>query len=463
MSHMDYNTLLLDMIEKEKRLNLYKAKVIGAPFWRIVRFKTRVKLLKHRVGFSNDTRIRQLKVRSIIRNFFISFKQYLKLFFKKKEKIENIIFALPRLHKVGEVYLDKFSDPVISQTKIKESFLIFQKPLSGAHKQNRYCYDKVIKTDFIEFASRILGLLTLPFVSVIFFSALSNTYRKAKLYFGLTIKDGFLFGIRLGSFVVMFVVYYVLFKKIRPRRIFIVSREVFFPIILAAKKSGIEVYEFQHGATNGETPLYSGLYNEILDPDFFLSFGDAWIGDQFGIPTNKIINIGWAYQNFIHALDKRKKYSDNVILVISDPYSGLKILKAVVKIAELNKNCIFHIRLHPQESYTKEQLDIVEDNDNIIIQSNKIESAMALLPYQTVLGENSTVLYEALSYGKRVGRLSFGGVNPEKLDDNFEKEFQYIKSAHDFNSFLQLKTMGLNITKSFYSDFSADKVNALLQ
>ena len=45
--------------------------------------------------------------------------------------------------------------------------------------------------------------------------------------------------------------------------------------------------------------LYSGYYNPDIDPDYFLTFGDACHKNVFGIPENKIINIGWAFKSYL--------------------------------------------------------------------------------------------------------------------------------------------------------------------
>ena len=51
-----------------------------------------------------------------------------------------------------------------------------------------------------------------------------------------------------------------------------------------------------------------------------------------------------------------------------------------------------------------------------MIVDNKIESFCALSQYECVIGENSTVMYEAMSMCKKVGRLNYGGFCVKETD-----------------------------------------------
>lgn len=49
-----------------------------------------------------------------------------------------------------------------------------------------------------------------------------------------------------------------------------------------------------------ERPVYIRvIIIPTIDPDYFLTFGDACHKNVFGIPENKIINIGWAFKSYL--------------------------------------------------------------------------------------------------------------------------------------------------------------------
>lgn len=74
-----------------------------------------------------------------------------------------------------------------------------------------------------------------------------------------------------------------------------------------------------------------------------------------------------------------------------------------------------------------------------------------------MIGTNSSVLFEALSLGKNVGRLAFGGlfINRYIGDD----DFYYVQSLEDFDNFLRNRKRGIG---KAYSDFEEDKLRMIL-
>jgi len=453
---------LKEIINKENELDIYKYRVFAIPFWRIIRFKLRTRYLRIKTGFQYNTKKRSLSFKLLLFNFFKSLFQYIVLFFKGK-RYENIIFAFPRLQKVGDLYIDKFTDPIILNSKLKNSCLIFQRPLAGNHKENRINSEITIKTDFIEFTSKIIGMFLFPFTGLFYLSTLIKLYKCSKESFLLKHKHFLFFTLNLSYFSISYYFHYFLFKKLKPKRVFLVDREIFFPIILACKRLKIIVYEIQHGVTHGETAVYSGKYDESIDPDYFLAFGEAWVGPQFGMPLDRIINIGWAYRDFIKGRYYNIPVIENSILVISEPHITEKIISITKELALLHKNINFHIRLHPQESLKDNHKEMLYGFDNIFIQDNNVESTLAVMSFKFLLGENSSVLYEALSFGKKVGRINYGGLFPEFVESYSIDGFYFLNSPDDFNYFINNSINNeYKVDNSFYSDFDKDKFNSLL-
>jgi len=459
---MTESDILKRLIIEEYETEINDYKVIGIPIWRILRFKFRTQYLKSVCGFEYQTKPLSININKVLKNSLSSLIGFLKILFSKKYRVDNLFFAFPRLQKWEDMYFDKFTDPVISRSALADNFLIFQRPLGFNQFNPRLNARRTIHTDFIEVFSRIMGILIIPLVFLFFYYKIINIKKTAtKIYLLPKIKlKSIAFAISI--FVVNYTIYKILFLIIKPKQVFLVDREIFFPVIKVCKKLGIKTYELQHGITVGETPLYSGHYDPSIDPDFFLVFGDVWIGKQFGIPIEKIINIGWAYKSMRTKLKpiNISKY-ENAVLVISSPHITDKILSITIDLAKDYPNQFFHIRLHPQEALNNVQEKFIYNLPNIKLVDNLIDSSIALMSYTYIIGENSSVLYEALSLGKLVGILCYGGIISESTIFESRLPFVYLKERSDFKIFLQTTSSDSAELEKVYSNFKDNILNEI--
>ncbi|MDE5417224.1 hypothetical protein L3049_04310 [Labilibaculum sp. DW002] len=454
------NDLLNDLLKKEEVSGIYDIKFFGFSLWRIFRFKTRSKYLNTKTGFNFKTSKNKISPFFVLHNCLKSFLSFLEYLLFDRKSIDNIIFAFPRLQKVDEFYFDKLTDPVLEYSNLKDNCLIFQRHFSGEHKLPRYNSERLIMTDAIECLSKFIGLLISPFVLLFYIRTLTDLFKKTQEIFELRAINICLYSFELSNFIIEFYFYNYLFKKKKIKRIFVVNRELCFPVILASKRNGISVYEFQHGVTHGITPLYSGPYNSIIDPDFFLVFGKVWKGPQFGMPLDRILNIGWAYSIFLKKLNKEiKPLGSFSVLLISEPHITEKVLRVAVQLANEYSDYLFHVRLHPQEELNDYHKKIFSQTKNVKIQDNSIESLVSITYYEFILGENSSVVYEALSLGKKVGRLNIGGLNSDNIQNSTEDGFFYISEVKDFEIFCSKSSSILN--ENVYSKFDRAIIDGL--
>ena len=255
--------------------------------------------------------------------------------------------------------------------------------------------------------------------------------------------------------------YILLFlKKLNIRSILGVSRVTFIPQSLAAKQLKIKVIEIQHGITQGLTNLYSGYNNLVVDPDFFCTFGNFCPSTVFGIDQSKVINVGWAFKDYIKRSSQSIQKSD-AVLVISEPEISEKLLNFIVALSRKFPDVYFHIRRHPQELFNALQLKILKENSHIIDVSSKQCSQIAILPYNFVIGENSSVLYESLSLGKKVGRINCNGLNAIGYDATNSDGFYYINDIEDFSHFMDAAVINTGKLQ-IYSDFNSNLFNSLI-
>ncbi len=447
---MEESALLKRVREIEGYNSLYNDTILGIPLWRIVRFHTRLYYITSQTGYISASPTSPMLGESRI-HIFSGFNK-----FKSKHNL-SLFFPFNRLVYSNGRYLDKFIDPVISESSLNtDNYVIIDPP--------RYVgnYDREHKTQTIDNESRSLiqQLLNYYFrcLTPIFYGkAIRHLFSKAQTAFDL--PDDFISRYyKLTSlFLAKYYYYLYWFKKIKPRRVFVVYREGYFAQIAACKKLGIPVAEFQHGITLDDTVSFAGEYDQRIDPDYFLVFGDYWKGPQFGMPLDRIVNIGWAYSKYLQKnIAQNAEKHVNEILVISSPEISDNILDALKAISEADGNYSFDIRLHPCESYNEQQKQKLNAIPKAQVVDNKTDSALVLPTYKYVVGENSSVIYEALSVGCKVGMLNLCGLRPAIDLPGIKENFFVINDAKDFEQFLSEDESSSASKAEFYSDFDSE-------
>ncbi|WP_292270532.1 hypothetical protein [Butyricimonas sp.] len=449
---MDTETLLKDFINKEELCGCYTCKVAGDYVYNIIRSRVR-RLYLEINGQKLMQYVTPLQKKKAICSFIISFWQLLKLGLKRKH-VENLIFPFHRTEKVGKFYVDKFTDPVIEFSQIKESCLIFERSRGGVHRTPRMHKKMIIYTDFFDVFARIYAMCFSSFFEKKYKKELDPFWESLNQLLPYSEKDRKLFVRKINEFRALSFFYRHIYRKLSPKRIFVTPRIAFFPQLSEAKKVGLMTIEFQHGITYGETSTYSGQRDFLFTPDCFFSFGNMSPRNVYGIDENRIINIGWAFPLLVKELNDLPSLSEKDILVISDPEITDNIIDVVIKLAEDNPSYKFHIRPHPMERLEKKHVDGISNRDNIVIQDNKINSNVVLNSFTHIIGENSTVLYEALSMGKKVGKLCYPVFHPIYLNLEDKGAVWEIASQQDFLEFIS-ENITIRRSLSIYSTFDA--------
>ncbi|WP_405377621.1 hypothetical protein [Nonlabens sp. Asnod3-A02] len=440
----------IEFLLQEESKNSLNDITIGTdlPIWRLIRFNYRVAFLSKKVGFKNDTKTKKITILEVLKYFLLSFSHFLKLIFKSSRK-DTLFFAFPRLTNFNGIYLDKFSDPIIDIALEENEYLVIQNNNSGKHFTPRIHEKNVCYSDFEFYTSILLSVFILPFIALLYLNKVRVLKHKVELIYTISFSFYLKTFLTIGTFWIKNCFAKLYLYLIVPKRIVVVSRYVFNPIIYAAKKKGVKVFELQHGATDGATALYSGPYHKMIDPDMFLSFGTLWNASSFGMPKEKIINIGWAYSVWLSnkQLDKIVPLN-NSVLVVSSPSHTEFVLQSIIIYADKYRSFNFYIRLHPQERLNSEQLECIKSIENIFLDETSIDSIVAIQKYQYVLGVKSTVLHEALNQNKPVGILQTG-FQMKKDSENYNGFFHIITQDGDLNSLLNEQSLVNDTLKAF--------------
>jgi hypothetical protein len=454
---MQKNELIKEITQRECRSGLFDIKINDVGVYNYINRSILRKMLDyHNFGLNYKNPNVNNKERK--KNLRKSFCQLLSLFVHCK-KYENIIRSFERVDFINGSYVDKFTDPLVDYTDIGKNCLILEHGRSGRHLTPRCHFEKIIYTDIIYWlAWKFISIRKKRFYKKhsdeidLLFSKIESTFPEIEIN-----KDTLFTTIVRSCFITS--CYKRLFKRVKAKSFFAPSRASFKHIIPAAKTQGLKVYELQHGLTYANTLTYTGFHDPLFTPDFFLSFGKIHSACCYGIEPERIIEIGWGFERYFK--DKQEKSSHNNVLVISDPDVSRKVISVVCKLAESNPDIIFNLRPHPLEILDTNTLSNLSKIKNIVINDNLENIAVVLMRFDCVLGVNSTVLYEALAFKKKVGRLDMEGLDIKFLDEEDKKYFYMISDEKSFIEFIN-SPFGEKPSLNIYTPFNPETINKLL-
>lgn len=456
---MNDRELLIDICNREESSRLYDIKIGGISIYNFVRRNIIEKVASvYNLGSKYslpEVPINEYRL-SVIKSFF----QILKLFVCKR-RINVFIYAFSRIEKVNGQYLDKFTDPLIDLTNIKNSYIIFENGRNGRHLKPRYHHKYVVYSDFIPWLA-----WHLPYIKKRMKSQYAEEFRRledliSSCFPELSVDREQIIGDVISALLCVKLYGYI-FKWFKIYSFIGPARDGFLNIIPAAKKNGVKVFELQHGITYGESMTYSGYRDELFTPDLFLSFGILNSAKCYGISEDKVVEIGWAFEKYL----KKKELNtdeDLSVLVISSPAISEKMVNVTCEFASQYPQVLFYFRPHPNEQLDSQILERLKSLPNIRIDNNQENVMVALMRFDNVMGENSTVLYEALSMGKKVGKLNLYGLTPQYLKGEDKACFYEITDAESFAFFMNSPVDDGKPKKRLYTEFNPEAINQLLK
>lgn len=439
---------ILEICNIENELSLYDVKINGMPIWRSVYRSFRDKYIEQRCNFPAMSNHPKLHILPQVGSTLKSILQIAKIWLFAPKK-DYLFYGFPRLENIEGIYYDKFCDPLILQTKISDSYLYFERGRSGIHMKPRITTGQI----WIDGIDNI---------SILFSKALEQVYyRKHKQEFDELFNRANR-RIRLSKKDKKFIIQRFLLHRIKAAIFSKIVQKcsikaIFAPVMMnwtflikSAKDNNIPCYEIQHGITEGETPMYSGKYLPEYSPDMFLAFGETSVSDYFNVPREKIVNIGFAFKNYLisHSALNKSGY-----LIVSEPEITQKMVDLSCELSKTFVNTMFAIRFHPLEEPNENQLWQLK-RANILVDDNKVNSNLSILKYDGVIGEMSSVLYESLSLDVKTAKIHLWGLNNE-MDEKVErsKGFFIINTMSDFSTFI---TENIKCHTEYYSDFKLD-------
>lgn len=439
---------------EERAKNIDDITIHGVPLWRLVRTFFRWKYRDSR-PFSVKPKINYFV---ILRNSFVSCWGFLGILVKRKH-YDNVFFPHPRLFFVNGLYMERLSDPLIDCANIADDTIVFERHQNGIHQRPRIHSNMVVYLDFIDLLSKVLSPVAKKYISRKYKVEIEDLYERLNNVFRLNDKSYVkLFEDIVASFIISRYLIKPIIKCISPKRVFIAPRGTYDYAISICKNLDVKIIELQHGVGLGISDLDTGRYDSRIDPDFLFVFGSANIADYLGYPLDRIINIGYPFKTFLKSSNDTK-YAKTVSLVISEPHITDLMIKVLIGIIEQYPDYEFHYRCHPQESLNSIQKSILSQYKQIKCVDNKTESFCTLSRYEAILGENSSVLFEAMSLHKKVGRLNYGGFRA--LETKLLHGGTIINSPQEFDLFMRESYSDENDAKEVYSDFQPEALKVI--
>ena len=449
---------LLEKIHKlEISYKLYDESFCGFPMWRLFRYHTRTSYVNKITGYLAGTAA-PATVGSRRPKLFSGLWQYI----FKRGKL-SIFMPFNRLNSFNGKYIDKFTDPIIDRCFTDREYVIIESP-NYSGKYSRYHKNQTINNENRLISVQILYRILIPFMPLFYGKKVNSIAAKVKNAFGLDANLENDYYHKTAHFLAYYFFYLFWFKMLRPKRVFIVYREGYFPVIAACKHLSIPIAEFQHGITIDNTVSYTGQYDKRIDPDYFLVFGEYWKGPQFGVSLDRIHCVGWAYKDLVtKEIDEKERMDNKTILAISSPEISDALLEAIKNISDVRDDLAFHIRLHPCENYNETHLKKLSQIPNALLTTNKKDSATVLPLYSYVIGENSSVVYEALSYGCRVGLLNFDGLHAPIDKPGIKESFFILNNPQDIDDLLNKGICDDESSNAFYTNFKETSFNEFIK
>jgi hypothetical protein len=390
-------------IEGDPQIFSYKVFNNQLHLWPLIRFQILVAALYESNDILSEPDPLKIKPSKVFSYLFNTFK-----YRSSKVKKSDILFFGSNISniKVDGLYFNRLSEYFANEFHSEAT--IIEESVSFTYRRPR-TFEKVYTNDDIVIRMK----LSSKFVSLskTDLNTIGQFIEFLKINFPYSFQDKFkwdkmkaLLTRLCKEFSKKYSLYEKLYQKVEPKIIFIEAASYgygYVPMILAAKKRGIKVVEYQHGLVSLNHPAYN-FHPEILDeykkymPEFFLTYGQYW-KDNCRLPV-PVILIGNPFLSQI--LEKTNQYSKKEqFLYASGAVDPELTVQRVFYLESLIKPLGFTLvfRPHPSELNRLENVYKPIMDSHIKVDRQNLYDTLSESKF--VFSDFSTVLLEALAFG----------------------------------------------------------------
>ena len=398
---MNYKQITAAIINIEQNLNLFSVEENGVFIWKMARMQVMDNLITKVNNISSVHGLRENKDK-LLNSLLLFINSVIDNPFTINKNKENIFFENPRKTIWNNVCIDPYTH-------------FFIKELSNYHVIEGVYKSKLVKS--VHNPSSPINLLLLMsklrevMLRKISFSentinTLKKVERNLKSDIGIEVPVAAIALKQYKTFLATYSVYDALFKMKKWNKIHLVCSYGKEPIIAAAQKNNIRVYELQHGTLG---PYHLGYHFPNTDnvpyfPDEFLLFGEFW-SDITSLPSyTKAKYIGHLFLNEQLKYYKQKidEKQNQAITVISQGTIGKQLSEFMLEVIRRLSDFRFQYKLHPGEfkRWKQEYPALVElsNFNNVSIYEDEKPLYEMLAESKYTIGVYSTALFEAIAF-----------------------------------------------------------------
>ncbi len=409
----------------EKKYDVHRLKVNEFYAWPILRQGIYFEIFNKKVSFNIKHRTRNKL--QLLKNFFYGFHHFFKLknydflFFNNADKR-----TIKKENKFYDGFFDAWAD------KVGQDKSLFIEWAINKHFPRKHTYSKNVISDLgFKLGCFVCSLFTTIKVEEF------DIYKQISKEMNLKTDSKRLMIKRYAE--IRF--YRFIFRKIKPKLIFLISSFTKETIVIAAHLENIKVFEMQHGYIGDNHQFYKIQYDfgQLYYPDYLVSFGTReknFTPKNFIFKNDQIIPVGSLYLENI-----KDSYSNETLENLTSKYNKVfcvslqnieeeKLLNWVCKQAERNGEWLFILKpRHVKRDYSKYTR---LDNCVLILNNNIYEilkySHYNITIYSTTAVEASIFNVKTLFYN--LDNLSNKYFDVDSLNAALIEEGQAIHDEH---------------------------------
>ncbi len=442
----------------EKEDKIFEFQIDGVPLWRLIRNSV---LIQDSVknGYEQAHRSERPNPKSLISIATGTLRSAWQLI--RLQQAETLFWGSSRRQISGDNWVDPLTDPIVDSMPAA-STLTLERPLQGTHAQPAKT-QRIAWYDAPKVAARIwarFGLkLNDPNRVVIksLAAVLAQRFEIPQANFEQRLTREFR-AFRAEMWMSGFVL-----SRTKPKSVVVVNRWINSGVIAACHERRIPSYELQHGAVGKEGLKYVTPYNPTIDPSGFLTFGEDWKASEWGLPKDRIHNIGspfiWAQRE-----NKVTKFSGNKIMLVSQPNFSETLNRKFGQICSAFPDQEFLLQLHPQDRENWQAKYPCSQLPNVQTAPTQKPLYQLFGDCQAVIGQDSTVLLEASFFNLKVGLLQL----PDTLENSAQAKigtynFFDAHSLEQIQSMLESpRTNEADAGNGYFDTYQRDKLRQLL-
>ncbi len=329
--------------------------------------------------------------------------------FRNAEPTEIAIFDHTRSNRMGDKTVDIYSYSLCSDLEQSEKdFTVFERPFLYQYSKDHDF--KRRRVGLIDSVSSVLANFPGPRLSAAELTTIRTIEAEIVSATGVELNLEKIFRKQIKRFKMRRYLYGRLLDKYQIEKVYLVVSYFLAPLIDAAKRRGIQVFELQHGVINRYHLGYSFPDREhgslAYFPDGLLMWGGNWPSTRH-LPLASAAKIDYGFkffeQNKIQYAQLQKK--PRKALVVSQSVHGNALAEFLLENLAALTGWDISYKLHPSEfnrhqNYPDLSRLVASDANVEVIEGGDVHSLLA--ESEIVIGVFSTVLFEALEFNCQV-------------------------------------------------------------